>query len=250
MSRINSSSAVSFHSLRFSMKIPGHIAIAMDGNRRWARKNGLPLMAGHAQGAIALHNIVMAAAKIGVKTLTVYTFSTENWHRSPEEVETLFYLYVKNLREFRGTMIEQGVRFDTIGDLSKFPKDLVEEIEQTKEATKQGSKIELVLAMNYGSRDEICRAAKGILKDFEKGKFQDLNLTESTFASYLDTAKWKDPELFIRTSGEKRLSNFLLWQLSYAEVYITDVLWPDFNEEEFHRAITEFQQRERRWGGK
>jgi len=230
------------------MIIPEHIAIIPDGNRRWARKRGLPAMIGHAQGAVALQNVVRAAAKLGVKTLTVYTFSTENWSRSEEEVDTLLRLLKKNLLDLRGMMVEEGVRFETIGNLARFPNDLLEELYATKEATKEGKQIELVLAMNYGGRDEICRAVKTILEDLAKGEFKDLNLTESTFARYLDTSKWKDPELFIRTSGEKRLSNFLLWQLSYSEVYITEVLWPDFDEKELNRAIIDFQKRERRCG--
>ena len=205
-------------------------------------------MIGHAQGAVALQNVVRAAAKLGVKTLTVYTFSTENWSRSEEEVDTLLRLLKKNLLDLRGMMVEEGVRFETIGNLARFPNDLLEELYATKEATKEGKQIELVLAMNYGGRDEICRAVKTILEDLAKGEFKDLNLTESTFARYLDTSKWKDPELFIRTSGEKRLSNFLLWQLSYSEVYITEVLWPDFDEKELNRAIIDFQKRERRCG--
>jgi undecaprenyl diphosphate synthase len=230
------------------MIIPEHIAIIMDGNRRWARKRGLPAAFGHAQGSVALQNIVRAAAKFGVKTLTVYAFSTENWSRDEEELGPLLNLFKKNLMDLRGMMVEQGVRFETIGNLDRFPQDLLEELHKTKETTKDGSGIELILAMNYGGRDEICRAAKTILEDYAKGKFEDLNLTESIFARYLDTAKWKDPELFIRTSGEKRLSNFLLWQLSYAEVYITEVLWPDFDEKELYRAIVDFQKRERRCG--
>jgi undecaprenyl diphosphate synthase len=230
------------------MIIPEHIAIIPDGNRRWARRKGLPAMVGHAQGAVALQNIVGAAAKYGIKTLTVYTFSTENWSRSNEEVDTLLKLFKKNLIDLREMMVAQGVRFDTIGDLSRFPEDLLKELQKTKEATKEGTQIELVLAMNYGGRDEICRAVKTILEECAGSGFKDLNLTESTFARYLDTAKWKDPELFIRTSGEKRLSNFLLWQLSYAEVYITEVLWPDFDEKELQKALIDFQKRERRRG--
>ena len=229
-------------------RIPEHIAIMMDGNRRWARQKGVPSAVGHARGALALQKIVKEAAALGVKVLTVYAFSTENWKRPLLEVEALVKLFKKNLRDLSEMMVEQGVRLATVGDLSRFPEDLQEELRKTKEATKEGSKIELVLAMNYGGRNEICRAAKTILQEYAAGKFDDLNLTEETFAQYLDTAKWKDPDLLVRTSGQNRLSNFLLWQLSYAEVYITEVLWPDFDERQLRRAIFDFQQRNRRLG--
>lgn len=230
------------------MRIPEHIAITMDGNRRWAKKRGLPAIIGHAQGSVALQNIVESAAKFGVKTLTTYAFSTENWFREKGEVAALLKLFKKNLIDLRAKMVEQDVRFETIGNLSRFPEDLFDEIQKTKELTKGGKKIELVLALNYGGRDEICRAAKALIDEHSRGAIKDLNLTESLFASYLDTSKWKDPELFIRTGGENRLSNFLLWQLSYAEVYITKVLWPDFDEKELHRAIEDYQSRDRRCG--
>ena len=229
-------------------RVPQHIAIIMDGNRRWAKQHGLPLMMGHAQGVTTLINVVQAAKELGVKVLTVYAFSTENWRRSSFEIETLMQLFKNYLREHRESMRQQGVRLETIGDLQRLPKDLIRELELSKEATKECSNIELVLALNYGGRDDICRAAQAILNDYASGKLNDKNLTETIFANYLDTARWNDPELFIRTSGEKRLSNFLLWQLSYSEVYITDVLWPDFDRKELLYAILDFQQRNRRRG--
>ncbi len=230
-------------------RVPHHIAIVMDGNRRWAKKRQLPAMVGHAQGCATLIDIVEAAEELGVRILTVYGFSTENWQRSPSEVDGLLGLIKKFLSDQRETMVKQGVHLETIGDLRRFPRDVLEELDRTKEATKECTKIDLVLALNYGGRDDICRAAQSILEDFSKGHLNKDELTETLFESYLDTAKWRDPELFIRTSGEKRLSNFLLWQLSYAEVYITDVLWPDFNEKQLLHAILDFQQRDRRWGG-
>jgi len=229
-------------------KVPQHIAVIMDGNRRWAKQHGLPIMMGHAQGVATLIQIVQAATELGVKILTVYAFSTENWQRSSFEVEALMQLFKNYLRDHRENMLKQGVRLETIGDLHRLPADLLEELHLSKEATKECTAIELVLALNYGGRDDICRAAKAILNDYSKGKLSDINLTEAIFANYLDTARWSDPELFIRTSGEKRLSNFLLWQLSYSEVYITDVLWPDFDKKELLYAILDFQQRKRRWG--
>ncbi len=229
-------------------RVPEHIAIAMDGNRRWAKRRGMPAMVGHAQGASMLLKVVQAAIELGVKVLTVYAFSTENWQRSSLEIEALMLLFKNYLRDQRESMIKQGVRLATIGDLGRFPADVLAELELSKEATCSNTKIDLVLALNYGARDDICRAAKAIVKDYTTGKLSEPDVTETMFASYLDTARWRDPELFIRTSGEKRLSNFLLWELSYAEVYITDVLWPDFDEKELLNAVLDYQQRNRRWG--
>ncbi len=229
-------------------RIPEHIAIVMDGNRRWARHKGLPAIAGHARGADMLFAIVKAAKAIGVKILTVYAFSTENWHRSSIEIEALMYLFKKTLRDEREFMRTQGVRLSTIGCLERFPKDVLEEIDISKEATADGGSLDLVLALNYGGRDDIRRAAQRILEDYSAGRLPTRDITEAIFSNYLYTAQWKDPDLFIRTSGEKRLSNFLLWQLSYAEVYITDVLWPDFDEKELLLAIADFQKRDRRCG--
>ncbi len=229
-------------------KIPHHIAIIMDGNRRWAKRHGLPVMIGHGKGVATLIKIVQAAKELGVKVLTVYAFSTENWHRSPFEVEALMHLFKNYLRSHREDMMRNGVRLDTIGDLHRLPQDLLEELHLSKEATKGCDAIDLILALNYGGRDDICRATKAILEDYSNGKLANLDVTEAVFANYLDTARWRDPELFIRTSGEKRLSNFLLWQLSYSEVYITDILWPDFDSKELFHAILDFQQRNRRWG--
>ncbi len=228
--------------------IPRHVAIIMDGNRRWARKKGLPTFFGHRAGAANLHKIVQTAANVGIKVMTVYSFSTENWNRSTAEIYGLFHLIKMYLRYKREEMIAEGVRLQAIGDLTRLPKDVLIELEETRKATSHCSRIELVLALNYGGRDDIRRAAISMMEDFAKGKIAKETVSEQTFANYLDTAPWGDPELFIRTSGEWRISNFLLWQLSYTEVYISDVLWPDFDEKQLFLALEDYQQRERRLG--
>lgn len=230
-------------------KVPDRIAIIMDGNRRWAEKNGVPTMVGHWKGAEALTRIVQAASNLGVKVLTVYAFSTENWKRSPDEVDSLLNLFKMYLSGQKEKMAKEGVHLDAIGDLAKLPADLRQILDETKTETAHCKKIDLVLAMNYGARDDIRRAAVSIVEECLTGKLKKEEISEAVFADHLDTAKWGDPQLLIRTSGEKRLSNFLLWQISYAEVYITDVLWPDFGENELVQAIIEFQRRERRIGG-
>ena len=230
-------------------RIPKHVAIIMDGNRRWAKNQGLSPMVGHWKGAEALCVAVESAASLGIKVLTVYAFSTENWGRHPEEVDSLMKLFEMYLRSQKDHMVASGVKLDVIGDVEKIPLSVRETIRDVKESTASGDRIELVLALNYGSRDDIKRAVVSIVEDVEKGLFKKEDITEKLIAGYLDTAKWEDPDLLIRTSGEKRLSNFLLWQISYAEVHYTEVLWPDFNEKTLINAIYEFQKRERRIGG-
>lgn len=230
--------------------IPRHVAIMMDGNRRWAKLRGLPNIVGHWQGADSLTKIVKAASELGIEVLTVWALSTENWSRPADEIDGLMHLFKVYLQKQKHKMVEEGVKFDTIGDLSRLPQSVREELEETKKATRGGKKIDLVLAINYGGRDDIRRATQAIVTDCLEGKLLKENLSEAVISGYLDTAKWRDPDLIIRTSGELRLSNFLLWQLSYAEIYITDVLWPDFNEKELLKAVLTYQQRERRLGGR
>lgn len=230
------------------LKIPKHIAIIMDGNRRWAASHEFPAEIGHWQGAEALTNLVRIASAMGVKILTVFAFSTENWNRSPEEIESimeLFHLYLLRQKE---SMVKEGVKLDAIGDLDVMPAHVKAALNETKEATKDCSTIELVIALNYGGRDDIRRGVLAMINDVEQGLITKKEITENTISKYLDTAKWPDPDLLIRTSGEQRISNFLIWQISYAEIYITDVLWPDFDEKELALAINEYQQRERRLG--
>jgi len=230
------------------LRIPEHVAIVMDGNRRWAKRQGLPPMAGHWKGADVLTEIVRAASELNIQVLTVYAFSTENWKRTSMEIKTLMRLFKTYLARQRKSMVEEGVRLNVIGDLSRFPKDVLHVLEETIDATQDGKKLDLVLALNYGGRDELRRAVKKIVDDCLSHKLAKEEITEEVIASYLDTAQWKDPDLLIRTSGENRISNFLLWQISYTEVLITDVLWPDFSKQDLLRAVLEYQKREMRVG--
>lgn len=230
------------------LNIPEHIAIIMDGNRRWAKKEGLPPMAGHWRGAEILSKIVRCSAEIGIKTLTVYAFSTENWKRPPLEVKALMRLFKSHLIRQTPVMIEEGVRFSVIGDCSKFSRDLQKTLKETEEATSDGRSLDLVVALNYGARDEMKRAMENILEDCLAKKISKEDLSEDLIGTYLDTSKWKDPDLLIRPSGENRLSNFLLWQISYSEIYVTETLWPDFTEKDLLDAILEYQKRELRLG--
>ena len=230
-------------------KCPKHIAIIMDGNRRWAKQRGLPPMMGHWEGAEVLTDIVCAASELGVKTLTVYSFSTENWERSESEVQSLMNIFELYLVRKRALMVRQGIRLDAIGDLSRLPEAVKTVFKETKEITRNGNKINLILAMNYGSRDEIRRAVVKILQSHTKRPLNIEQITEEFIADHLDTKDWGDPDLLIRTSGEMRLSNFLLWQISYTELFVTDVLWPDFSPKKLYEAVLAFQQRSRRHGG-
>ncbi len=224
------------------MTAPQHIAIIMDGNRRWAKEGGIPSMMGHWKGAEVLSEVLKSAADLGVKTVTVYAFSTENWKRSEGEVEAIMEILETYLVQKRAEMIQDGVRLDAIGNISQLPPPVQKALEETKRITAEGSKINLVLAINYGARDELCRVFKKLL-----GTSPEL-VTENLISSYLDTAPWGDPELLIRTGGEQRVSNFLLWQISYAEIYIANVLWPDFNSKHLIEAIGSYQRRHRRGG--
>lgn len=228
--------------------IPKHIALIMDGNRRWAKKQGLPIQAGHWRGVEVIDKVVKYCIELGVRILTVYSFSTENWSRSQEEVDCLMQLFSLHLRKKKSFLIREGVRLSAIGDLSRFSSSLQKEFYDVIKATEGGSKIELVLALNYGARDEITRAVRKMMEDLLEHKIEKQEVTENLISSYLDTSRWADPDLLIRTSGEKRLSNFLLWQMSYTEVHTTNVLWPDFEKEDLLRAIVEYQRRERRFG--
>lgn len=232
-----------------ALGVPHHIAIIMDGNRRWAKQRGLSSLYGHWRGAEIITDIVRFSADLGIKVLTLYSFSTENWSRSEEEVDELMKVIFFYLQENIPFMVKESVQLCTIGDLSKLPTFVQEMLEVAKEATAGGTKIKLVLALNYGGRDEIKRTFLRMLGDLEKNHIQKQDISESLISSYLDTADWRDPDLFIRTSGELRLSNFLLWQLSYTEVYIAKPMWPDFTKEDLLGAVSEFQKRSRRLGG-
>ncbi len=227
---------------------PKHIAIIPDGNRRWAKKYFFNLQLGHQEGADTLMEIVEAAQELKIKVITFYSFSTENWNRPFHEVMMLMTLFTNYLDQQQKRMVNNGIKLETIGDLTPLPESLKQAITATKEATKQCDDIRLVLGFNYGSRDEICRSFHRLLEDYEQKKIQKEEINEAMISRYLDTREWSDPELFIRTSGELRLSNFLLWQISYAEIYVAPVLWPEFTPKHLLEAVLDFQNRQRRWG--
>lgn len=230
-------------------KLPQHIAIIPDGNRRWARQRALGVAKGHDKGADNVMTIVRTAKKLGIKHLTFYIFSTENWARETYEISALMYLLRRFLIKHREEMVSEGIRLHTIGDLSRLSKRLNSAIEESKKATENCTNIELILALNYGARDEIKRAVIKIAKEIKSNKISEQEIDEQLISKHLDTASWPDPDLLIRTSGEHRISNYLLWQLSYAELYVCSVLWPDFTPQHFYEAMVSFQTRERRHGG-
>lgn len=225
--------------------IPKHIAIIMDGNRRWARQKNIPPMMGHWEGAETLTEVLKGAAELGVKTLTVYAFSTENWGRPSKEVEDLMNIFELYLMRKKESMVRDGIRLDAIGDLTQLPDRVFKALQETRKATENCDRINLVLALNYGGRDEIRRA---VVKMMKEGIAPE-EVSEELLAKHLDTVRFGDPDLLIRTSGEMRVSNFLLWQISYAEIFSTDTLWPDFSSKYLLEAIRIFQQRSRRLGG-
>lgn len=224
--------------------VPVHVAIIMDGNGRWAKQRGLPRTAGHKEGVKTVKRITKCAANAGVRYLTLYAFSTENWKRSREEVDFLFHLFVEAINGYIGELKENGVRLNFIGDFGPLPYFLKKAMEISKRETKNGEKMMLNIALNYGGRREIIQAVKEICK--EKISSKDIN--EEMFKQFLYTKDMPDPDMIIRTSGEKRLSNFLLYQSSYSELFFTDTLWPDFSEEEFLVILKEFSSRKRRFG--
>lgn len=230
-------------------EVPHHVAIIPDGNRRWAKKRHMGATQGQKEGADILLDIVKAAKEVGVKVVTFYIFSTENWTRDQEEVQGLLWLLETYLKEKRPTMIENGVKLDSIGDLSRFPESVIHTLDETKKATMNCQDITMVLALNYGGRDEIKRAIVKLMDEYDKGFLQKESITEEKISHFLDTKKWKDPDLLIRTSGESRISNFLLWQVSYTELYTADVLWPDFSPGHLMEALLSYQRRDRRLGG-
>lgn len=221
----------------------------MDGNGRWAQKRGLPRVAGHKEGISAVLKTVKAAVKFDVKVLTLYTFSTENWKRPKPEVEFILRLPKEFLHLYLPDLISNNVRIEAIGDMGNLPSHTREAIEYAIERTKDNDGLLLNFALNYGSRNELLHAMKAMLVDMKDEKLNLDELDEQQFNQYLYTADLPEPDLLIRTGGEKRLSNFLLWQLAYTEFWFTDVLWPDFDEEEFLQALQEYRQRKRRYGG-
>ncbi len=228
--------------------VPEHVAIIMDGNGRWAKEQGEDRVFGHISGVHSVREVLKSAAKIGVKYLTLYTFSTENWNRPQEEVDALMDLLVNTIVGEVEDLNKNGVRLLTIGDESALPDSCSGAMKNAINATKENKNITLVLALSYSSRWEIERAIKAIAKDVEQKKLTANEINEELISSYLTTSAIPDPDLLIRTSGEERISNFLLWQIAYSELYFTNTLWPDFKENSFYDAILNYQERERRFG--
>ena len=231
------------------MVIPNHVAIILDGNGRWAKKKGMPRTYGHVKGCENLEKICSVAKELGVKYLTVYAFSTENWKRSKEEVDALMKLFRNYMKKCIKISRDNKMQVRVIGDPTAFDPDLQEKIKELEEYSSQYDELYFQIALNYGSRDEIKRAVQKMAEDVKAEKLNPEEISERTISDYLDTKGLPDPDLLIRTSGEERLSNFLMWQLAYTEFYFTDVAWPDFNKAEFEQAIAKYNQRDRRFGG-
>ena len=233
-----------------NMTVPKHVAVILDGNGRWAKKHGVPRAMGHKAGCETLEKMVRIAADMGISYVTVYGFSTENWKRSAEEVGALMKLFRYYMVRLLKIANENNVRVKMIGDKYRFAPDIIEGIDNLTEGTRNNTGMTFVIAINYGGRDEIVRAARKLVEDYRANDKDVASIDESLFAGYLDTAGIPDPDLMIRTSGELRLSNYLLWQLAYAEFYVTDCLWPDFDQKELEKAIVAYNSRERRFGGR
>lgn len=231
------------------MNVPQHIAIILDGNGRWAKQHGMPRNFGHTQGAKNVETICREAWNLGVKYLTVYAFSTENWNRPKEEVDALMKLLRNYMKNCIKTAEKNHMRVRIIGDKSKLDADIQESIAKLEEASKNQDGLNFQIAINYGSRDEMLRGMQKMLEEYRENPFSIEELDEKKFESYLDTADIPDPDLMIRTSGEQRISNYLLWQLAYTELYFTDVPWPDFTKKELVKAIEDYNNRDRRYGG-
>lgn len=231
-------------------EVPKHIGIIMDGNGRWAKKKMLPRVLGHRQGAKTLDKLLNDAKGMGIEHITVYAFSTENWSRAEDEVKGIMGILREYINKYFRDYANSDFRVDSIGDLSKLAPDLQEDIAKLKEASKDKTGIHLTIAMNYGGRDEIKRAVQKIAQEVKEGKLAPEDITEELISDHLDSAGTPDPELIIRTSGELRTSNFLMWQSAYSEYYITDKLWPDFTIDDLKEAISSYQGRDRRFGGR
>jgi len=229
-------------------KLPSHVAIIMDGNGRWAKQRGLDRVFGHQQGVVAVREVIETAAELGIQYLTLYAFSTENWDRPNDEVSALMRIMIESLNKETDTLLKNNIRLKAIGDVGRLADDVRNRLFETINLTSVGTGLTLVIAISYSSRWEIMEAARRISQEVEMGNLNTNTLKEEDFEKYLTTSGIPDPELMIRTSGELRVSNFLLWQLAYTELYFTDILWPDFGKEDFYKAIIDFQKRERRFG--
>lgn len=230
------------------MKVPQHVAIILDGNGRWAKAKGMPRNYGHAQGSKNVERICEEAWRMGIKYLTVYAFSTENWNRPKDEVDALMKLLRNYMKTCLKTAAKNDMKVRVIGDIEPLDEDIKKRISELEAATVDNGGLNFTIALNYGSRDEMTRAAKRMAQDCAAGKLDPETIDESVFESYLDTHGIPDPDLMIRTSGEQRLSNYLLWQLAYSEFYFTDVPWPDFTKDELVKAVEEYNHRHRRFG--
>ena len=229
-------------------KLPVHVAVIMDGNGRWARQRGLDRVFGHQQGVVALREVIETAAELGIEYLTLYAFSNENWGRPDDEVSALMGIMVQSLNNETNTLIKNNIKLRVIGDVNRLGDDVRNRLFETISLTSTCTGLNLVVALSYSSRWEITEAAKRLAVDICSGKIKSDSINEDDFEKYLTTKGIPDPELLIRTSGELRISNFLLWQIAYTEFYFTDKLWPDFGKEDFYNAIIDFQKRERRFG--
>ena len=230
-------------------EIPRHVAIIMDGNGRWAESRGFPRVAGHRAGALAIRPVLKRASELGVEVLTLYSFSSENWNRPTDEVDALMELCCEKLAQERESLVEMGVRLRRIGKREGLPARVLYELDETEAATAGGRKITLALALNYGSRGEITEAVRSIAQRALLGEIESKDISEELISQSLYTADLPDPDLLIRTAGQMRLSNYLLWQLSYAEILFSQVLWPDFSPSEFEKAVAEYGRRRRTYGG-
>lgn len=237
-----------YKSLLNIKKIPKHVAIIMDGNGRWAKAHNKPRMFGHKNGVLSVRDVVEGAGEIGLKYITLYAFSTENWNRPKLEITALMQLLVNTISKEVKSLHKNNVRLMTIGDLTSLPRNCERELHNAVEKTKENTGLTLVLALSYSAKWEITNAIKKIVKDVKEDKLTSEAINETLIDKYLETAVIPDPELLIRTSGEHRISNFLLWQIAYAEFYFTDKLWPDFRKEDLFEALVDFQKRERRFG--
>jgi undecaprenyl diphosphate synthase len=229
-------------------RLPRHIAIIMDGNGRWAKRRNQPRVFGHRQGAKSVRKVVEAAARLGINNLTLYTFSTENWNRPKHEIKTLMKLLVNALKNELGLMMKNNIRLNAIGHTDMMPTNVQQELQEVLDETKENSGLVLTLALSYGARQEILRAVQEISHKVKNNIISVENVDDNIINKHLYTQNLPDVDLLIRTSGEVRISNFLLWQIAYAELYFTDELWPDFNETSLHKAIADYQKRERRFG--
>jgi undecaprenyl diphosphate synthase len=229
--------------------IPHHVAIIMDGNGRWAKKRHLPKIAGHSAGVDSVREVIKGAKELGVKFLTLYAFSTENWKRPKDEVSALFKLLENYIDKETNSLHKNDIRLSAIGRIEDLPRIVQEKLKQAMELTRDNKSLTLNLALNYGSRTEIVEAVRKIAKECQAGKLRPDDIDEKTFEDNLYTKGIPDPDLLIRTSGEMRVSNFLLWQISYAEIYVAKKLWPDFKKIDFKKAVMEYQRRDRRYGG-